>query len=467
VTLILGLSSGYYDASLVFAADSNVVDFNANGGKGLHTDSKNISVGAKYGKMPEPYRVGYLFDGWYVTPDGDTMITAGSIRSDEDPGTLYAHWQKASSVINLEIKKWNVKSKVTVSHDLSLMSTTSYLSKQYSKNKYSFSKYRANWVRLYYNKGYSAPLHAKIGTATLAKPAPANILTPVIVDKYIPGRDEMEEKLIRVSNGHSLWAISDAEEEFRDRFGNTNITKYWLVGYKGDKTVDIYVEFDIKILNKGKKIANTTYKGTPKKFRYGEKYKTRSKPSVIFKNRSTTNYLENGNAIENTRTKELGFGKSFDGYTFYTSIPIYEDNPNIYYQNAYKEKQFGIWGVPLDVSVQVSIKNKKLSYGGSIDKKNPIYKAAKKKIGKHSPSCSQTVLQVLKESKAGETIFNLPPDQARTGDITLEPDHTAIYIGGGQTINGSITSHKVFLLNGICRDSAYVMRPISNVFRYR
>ena len=42
-----------------------------------------------YGELPIPYRIGYIFDGWYL---GETLIsTDGSVPITEDC-TLVAHW---------------------------------------------------------------------------------------------------------------------------------------------------------------------------------------------------------------------------------------------------------------------------------------------------------------------------------------------------------------------------------------
>lgn len=55
--------------------------------------------GDRVGSMPVPERGGYVFDGWYTTPDGDdtgTRITAETVVRDEAGGELmlYAHWSK-------------------------------------------------------------------------------------------------------------------------------------------------------------------------------------------------------------------------------------------------------------------------------------------------------------------------------------------------------------------------------------
>lgn len=297
--------------------------------------------------------------------------------------------------------------------------------------------YGAYWVRYYASGGISDTLHAKVGTAKLAEPAPENILTDINV------------------------GLPDREAE-----------QYWLVCYKGSKTADVYIGFNIKLLNKGKEIdfdgayySGTVDKGIPKKFKYGKKYKTASKSSVVFVNGVTPNYAEKGITSKKQKLQQIGAEAywTYDGKTYLS----YMDKPVVYYKNKYTKKSLGIWGVPFSKNVKVKIQNKKLAFSGSIDTKNPIYKQAKKLIGKYSPSCYGTVQEIKDKVKGGEPVFNLPPNQAKTGDITWEPDHTAIYIGGGKTINGTGSGHKVFLSNHVVRDSAYIRRPIANVFRYR
>lgn len=69
------------------------VSFNANGGS-VSTTSKEVTVGQEYGKLPQPQRDGYDFEGWFTEQTGGTIVTVSTIVSSATKHTLYAHWKE-------------------------------------------------------------------------------------------------------------------------------------------------------------------------------------------------------------------------------------------------------------------------------------------------------------------------------------------------------------------------------------
>ena len=71
--------------------DTFTVSFDANGGT---TDETVMVVtnGKAYGKLPEPTRGNYTFDGWYTEKTGGTKIEPATIVDLTTEPTLYAHW---------------------------------------------------------------------------------------------------------------------------------------------------------------------------------------------------------------------------------------------------------------------------------------------------------------------------------------------------------------------------------------
>jgi len=72
------------------------VSFNANGGS-VSTTSKEVTVGQEYGKLPQPQKDGYDFEGWYTEQTGGAIVTSSTIVSSAINHTLYAHWKERKS----------------------------------------------------------------------------------------------------------------------------------------------------------------------------------------------------------------------------------------------------------------------------------------------------------------------------------------------------------------------------------
>jgi len=68
------------------------VNFNANGGDTPTPTNKTVTFDAAYGDLAAISRNAYSFDGWYTQATGGTIVTSGTIVSDENEHTLYARW---------------------------------------------------------------------------------------------------------------------------------------------------------------------------------------------------------------------------------------------------------------------------------------------------------------------------------------------------------------------------------------
>lgn len=74
--------------------NSITITFNANGGT-VSDSSKIVQVGSLYGELPTPKRGGYVFQGWYTSPQDGTMVLPSSTVLTGQSHTLYAHWKPA------------------------------------------------------------------------------------------------------------------------------------------------------------------------------------------------------------------------------------------------------------------------------------------------------------------------------------------------------------------------------------
>ena len=69
------------------------VRFDANGGAG-EFDEATFEYGAAYGGLPIPTRPGFIFDGWFTSAEGGTLVAEDSVLMIASDHTLYAHWTK-------------------------------------------------------------------------------------------------------------------------------------------------------------------------------------------------------------------------------------------------------------------------------------------------------------------------------------------------------------------------------------
>ncbi len=84
-------------SNVTYAAQWSVnqysVRFDANGGAGEFDDA-TFEYGASYGELPVPTRPGFVFDGWFTSAEGGTLVAENSILTIAADHTLYAHWTK-------------------------------------------------------------------------------------------------------------------------------------------------------------------------------------------------------------------------------------------------------------------------------------------------------------------------------------------------------------------------------------
>ncbi len=95
------------DNTTVYAhwtAEKYAISFNLNGGSG-EIESKNVEYDGIYGKLDEPSRSGFEFNGWYTAKSGGQLITADTQVNITSDLTLYAHW---TAVNMLKIDKTEV-----------------------------------------------------------------------------------------------------------------------------------------------------------------------------------------------------------------------------------------------------------------------------------------------------------------------------------------------------------------------
>ncbi|MBP3567558.1 MAG: InlB B-repeat-containing protein, partial [Lachnospiraceae bacterium] len=77
-----------------------IVTFDAVGGT-VSTEEKEVVYGTAYGKLPTPTKKGYIFDGWYTSTAGKTLITEDDKVTLTGNQTLYAHWTPREAAIKL------------------------------------------------------------------------------------------------------------------------------------------------------------------------------------------------------------------------------------------------------------------------------------------------------------------------------------------------------------------------------
>ena len=73
------------------------VDFDyqgADGGKDIV--SKTVKVSGKYGELPQPTKIGYIFNGWYTEATNGTLVTSDTEVKNDKNHTLYAYWEKCT-----------------------------------------------------------------------------------------------------------------------------------------------------------------------------------------------------------------------------------------------------------------------------------------------------------------------------------------------------------------------------------
>ncbi|MDF2513464.1 MAG: internalin-like protein [Herbinix sp.] len=83
-----------------------VVTFDGNGGYVIANGEKDTSYeialayGSQYGQLPEAFREGYTFDGWYTTSSGGSRIAGSDVNTAVASDTIYAYWTGNTYTVN-------------------------------------------------------------------------------------------------------------------------------------------------------------------------------------------------------------------------------------------------------------------------------------------------------------------------------------------------------------------------------
>lgn len=74
------------------------VTLDAQGGE-CSQETVKVHVGGTYGILPEPKRMGYRFQGWFLEAEGGDPISEITVVLKETDHTLYAHWTQKTEFI--------------------------------------------------------------------------------------------------------------------------------------------------------------------------------------------------------------------------------------------------------------------------------------------------------------------------------------------------------------------------------
>ena len=84
-----------------WTANSYSLSFNSNGGS-VGSTSKTITFDSTYGDLPSPTYEGYIFTGWYTSPDGGSLVESSTTVTGTSDQTLYAHWSAGNCKVTLD-----------------------------------------------------------------------------------------------------------------------------------------------------------------------------------------------------------------------------------------------------------------------------------------------------------------------------------------------------------------------------
>jgi uncharacterized repeat protein (TIGR02543 family) len=100
----------FYQAAAASTTPAPVkVTFDANGGEQV-TETKDVTVGGTYGKLPTPTRKNYTFKGWYTFKNTGRKVTDASTVKIKTSHTLYARWFGKEKTITLNANGGKVAS---------------------------------------------------------------------------------------------------------------------------------------------------------------------------------------------------------------------------------------------------------------------------------------------------------------------------------------------------------------------
>lgn len=316
-----------------------------------------------------------------------TLGNETDFRSDN--ATLEGRETGKTRKVNLNIVKWNIKNKVKVTID---------------------------------GKRDKGVVSVKIGTATLNKKSPAN--------------------MVLTSENLQYYNTGEGTKKYNRRV-------YAFIVYKGKKKVDVYapLEMNSKQRKRVKKYKNTTVAA---KFKYDS--------LLCLCGETYCKGIKNAKANYVAPLALRVYGKKTSSSNFMKSGSVV-NAPTI-------NKNF-----------KIVVKSKKLSLGGSLKKKSPYYKAAKKMVGQKTNSCQTTAGKLIKKVTKSQpnigivggsdvvgTGLLLPVNKARSGDELIQDGHVSIYLGGKQSLHGSMTSGKTWIGPSEIRRTYFAVRPYWNIF---
>jgi hypothetical protein len=153
-------------------------------------------------------------------------------------------------------------------------------------------------------------------------------------------------------------------------------------------------------------------------------------------------------------------------------------NAEVVFQLAFYGKKLSIFGLAkpgssingptINKKITYVIRNQKQSLGGALYTNSPYYKQAKKMVGSYSDSCNNTAYKLVTAvSKNGSSIhsgLNLSVKQARVGDVLDQDGHMSVYLGGKQSLHGSVSNHKTWIGPSEIRTTYYAWRPYYSIF---
>lgn len=120
--------------------------------------------------------------------------------------------------------------------------------------------------------------------------------------------------------------------------------------------------------------------------------------------------------------------------------------------------------------IKIVITRKSLSLKGKLQTGSPFYKKAKKMVGEYSASCNDTAMElvsrVVTRGWSSDSLL-LPTDKAGSGDFLYQQGHISVYLGGGQSLHGSVSTHKTWIGSSNIRKVYYASRTYWSVFYCR
>lgn len=373
-----------------------------------------------------------------------TVIPCSAVAVNGEASSFSA--SAANKQVIIDIKSWNIKSSVTATADLNQLAKTSSLLQVSKKGKYAKKLSDRYFISgqpvssKFTPTGYGAPLHTKVGTATLNSKAPANMIV-----KY--------------------------ETITEHKLNTSRISSFLIICYKGSAKADIYADYMVKLYDKGKvvKIDGKKYRlCKAKKFKNGKKYGTVHHVDGKILNKNRIMFLNENPVGKNNYYKLISGGYSQDEWYGMLELSEKTVSTDMWYGNKMTKVNLTITAPTLNKDVTIKVKNKKATgFKKKADKKSRIYKAGNKEMKKKKASAyTETALNIYNNANAGFPMINFPLNELRTGDLIVEPGNDGVFKGSGKQFNGSTTYRKTYISNGPVYGCMYISRTPYAFFRY-